>query len=261
MWQERQQHFNLLLNLTKREFKIRYLGSVLGSYWNLIHPLMMILIYTLVFSRVMHNRLPNASSPWSYSIYLCSALLPWTFFQEVLQRNVTALLDNATFLKKISFPPGVLFGATVASAGINFAIAFFLFSLFLLVVKPVSALLFAVYLVIVALFALFGLGLGVGLGCLFVFLRDIQQMVAITMQLWFWFTPVIYLYDSLPSYAQKALLFNPAFPFVQSLHGLIYFEVLPSSQFWLLMLGWTLVSLLVGQFIYRKSIVMVRDYL
>lgn len=251
----------LLRDLTKREFKMRYLGSMLGSTWNLIHPLVMISVYTLVFSQVMHSRLGPDSGPFAYSLYLCSGLLAWTFFQETITRGVNTILDNAAFMKKMAFPPVVLFGATVASAAINFSIAFGLFTVALLILKPVGIIYYLTFLLVVALFAVFGFGIALGLGCLNVFLRDVQQLVAVVFQLWFWFTPIIYLVDALPAMAHKLILFNPAYAFIGPLHDLLYFERFPESYFWGMMLGWIALSLTFGSFVYRRSIRYVRDQL
>ena len=254
-------HLPLLLDLTKREFKVRYLGSLFGSYWNILHPLMMILIYTVIFSQVMRARLGVGSSPYSYSLYLCSGLLAWNFFAEIVNRGAVTLLDNAQFLKKMAFPPYILFGATAASAAVNFFISLSLFLVALQLVQPVGLLHFLVYLTTVGLFAAFGTGLGMALGCLNVFMRDFQQVTSIVFQLWFWFTPIVYLYDSLPELAKRLLVANPSFPFLASFHDLLYFQRLPSGQYWLLMVGWTALSLAFGILIYRKSISLARDHL
>lgn len=257
----RKAHMRLLLDLTRREFKVRYLGSILGSYWNLIHPLIMILIYTMVFSRVMHNRLGADAGPFSYSIYLCSGLLAWNLLSEIMNRGAVTLLDNAGFLKKLSFPPVILFGASLASAFVNFFISFSIFLVILLIIKPMTPVLFLLYMLTVLLLALFGFGLAVGVGCLNVFTRDFQQMVSVVFQLWFWFTPIVYLTSALPELAKKLLYFNPAFAFIEPLHQLFYFQEVPEAKFWLMMVGWVTLSLAFGAFVYRKLISHVRDHL
>lgn len=251
----------LMVSLTKREFRLRYLGSMLGSYWNLIHPLIMIAIYTIVFSQVMHARLGGQVGPYSYSLYLCSGLLAWNFMGEIINRGVNTLVDNSSFLKKISFPPLILYGAMIGSAAINFFISFGIFFIVLQFIKPVSLLYLILYFSIVLLMALFALGIAVTLGCLNVFMRDFQQITAVVFQLWFWFTPVVYLPDIIPTYARKLLYLNPAYVFIEPLHQLLYFNHLPPLKFWGLMLVWIFLSLGIAAFIYKKTISYVRDYL
>jgi lipopolysaccharide transport system permease protein len=221
----------------------------------------MIMIYTLIFSQVMKSRLGGEGGPFSYSLYLCSGLLAWNFFSEAVSRGVNALLDNATFMKKMSFPPLILFGAALASAGINFLIAMGIFSVALLFIHPVPIDLYLSFYVVVMLLAAFAFGISMGLGCLNVFLRDVQQLVNILFQLWFWFTPIVYLTSILPDIARKMLYFNPAWPFVESMHQLIFFRTYPPIEFWGMMVGWVVVSMITGLFLYSRLVKHVRDQL
>ena len=254
-------NLSLLVSLTKREFKLRYLGSILGSYWNLIHPLMMIMIYTVIFSRVMKARLGGEQDTFAYSIYLCSGIFAWNLFSEVVNRCSMSLIENAGFLKKIAIPPYIVFGASFLSALVNFCISFSIFSVFLFFVRPFDPLHYLSALLVTLLLGLFGLGFGVFLGCLNVFLRDVQQMIALLFQLWFWFTPVVYLFEVLPELAQKLLILNPAFPFIESLHILIFRNTWPPIHYGFLMIFWTGVSGLLAWLTYKKSISLVRDNL
>ncbi len=255
------QYLPLLLDLTKREFKLRYLGSVLGSYWNILNPLMMIFIYTVIFSHVMHSRLGADANKYAYTVYLCSGLFAWNFFSEIVNRGAVTLLDNAAFLKKMSLPPFVLFGAMAASAAINFGISFSIFLVVLFFIKSVSLLHLAAYLGVVLLYGLFGLGLALGLGCLNVFIRDVQQMISIVFQLWFWFTPLVYLVDALPDFARRLLRFNPSYPFINSLHQLVYFDRMPALVDLGAMAAWILASCTFGIYVYKRSISLVKDQL
>jgi lipopolysaccharide transport system permease protein len=254
-------NLSLLVSLTKREFKLRYLGSFLGSYWNLIHPLMMIIIYTVIFSRVMKAKLGGEQDTFAYSIYLCSGIFAWNLFSEVVNRCSMSLIENAGFLKKIALPPFIVFGASFLSALVNFCISFAIFSLFLFFARPVDPLNYILAILVTALLGLFGLGMGVFLGCLNVFLRDVQQMIALLFQLWFWFTPIVYLNSVLPDFAQKILLFNPAFPFIESLHILIFQNALPPLKYAFLMLLWTSIFGAIAWYTYKKSISLIRDNL
>ena len=111
----------LIWDLIRRDFKMRYLGSMMGSYWNIIHPIAMIAIYTLVFAKVMKIRLGGqTTSPYEFTIYLCSGLLPWTAFQEVILRGSTQFHENANFIKKIAFPKEIIQSIATGSATIIF---------------------------------------------------------------------------------------------------------------------------------------------
>jgi lipopolysaccharide transport system permease protein len=117
----------------QREFQSKYRNSLLGGAWNIINPLAMIVVYTVIFAQVMRAKLPGVDGTFAYSIYLCAGVLTWGLFAEMVGRSQNMFLDNANLLKKISFPRITLPIIVVANAGLNFAIVFGLFLAFLVV--------------------------------------------------------------------------------------------------------------------------------
>lgn len=87
----------------KREFQVRYKTSMLGAAWLILQPLSLILVYTLIFSEIMQAKLPNVTGAFAYSIYLCSGVLTWGLFAEILGRSVSVFLEHANMLKKLNF--------------------------------------------------------------------------------------------------------------------------------------------------------------
>jgi len=88
----------------KREFQSKYRNSMLGVAWNILNPLAMILVYTVIFSEVMKAKLPGIEGNFGYSIYLCAGVLIWGLFAEVANRALNIFLENANLLKKLNFP-------------------------------------------------------------------------------------------------------------------------------------------------------------
>ena len=254
-------HLKLLLHLVKRNFKTRYLGSVLGFSWNIVHPLIMILIYTVIFSKIMGAKLAPDAGPFSYSIYLCSGLIVWNFISEIIVQSATTFLNSATFMKKMKFPPIVLFGVTTVSAAINFLIAFSIFLIALALIKPISLPMLFMYFFVVILAGIFCTGIGVMIGCLIVFIRDFEQLTGVVMQLGFWFTPIVYTPAVLPDIVKKILFFNPAFAFIEPLHQIMYYGRVPDTEFWPIMAGWILLSCSSGAWVYHRTISRVRDHI
>lgn len=117
----------------KREFQSKYTNSLFGLAWNIINPLSMVFVYTVIFSQVMRARLPGVDTTFAYSIYLCAGVLTWGLFAEITTRSQTMFIDNSNLLKKIKFPKICLPASVVASASLSFAIIFSIFSLFLVV--------------------------------------------------------------------------------------------------------------------------------
>jgi lipopolysaccharide transport system permease protein len=209
----------------------------------------------------MGARLGAEAEPFSYSIYLCSGLIVWNFFSEVLLRSTTTILHNSAFMKNFKFPPFVLFGATTSFAAINFIIAFSIFLIALAFIKPISLPLLLLYFFVVILTGIFCMGAGIMIGCLNVFMRDIEQLTSITLHLWFWFTPIVYSQTILPGIVKKMLYFNPAYAFIEPLHQIMYYEKVPDIKFWPLIAGWILLSCGSGAWIYSKTISRVRDHI
>ena len=121
----------------RREFELKYRNSLLGALWTVLNPLAMIVIYTLVFSKIMQARLPGLEGAYAYSIYLCAGILFWGVFSEIALRAQGVFLEQAHLLKKINFPRLCLPAIVVGSGLINFLI---IFTLFLVVLVLVDAL-------------------------------------------------------------------------------------------------------------------------
>jgi len=198
-----------VLGSVKRDFQLKYRNSMLGAAWTVINPLAMILVYTVVFSKVMRARLPGAEGSFAYSIFICSGLLSWGLFAEIVTRSQTVFLENANLLKKVSFPRPCLSIVTVLNAAINFSIIFSLFSLFLVVTGNFPGWSYLALVPVLAILVVFSVGLGVTLGVLNVFFRDVGQLFGIVLQFWFWFTPVVYPVTILPQLARRLLVLNP----------------------------------------------------
>ena len=210
-----------ILGSVRREFQSKYSNSLLGAAWTIINPLAMIVVYTVVFSQVMKARLPGAEGQFAYSIYLCAGVLTWTFFSETVSRAQNVFLENANLIKKVSFPRMCLPVIVVANASLNFLIIFGLFTLFLLLSGSFPGLVYIAVIPLLAVQVLFSVGLGITLGVLNVFFRDVGQLFAVVLQFWFWLTPVVYPVSILPEFAQKALRFNPMTNIIASYQGVL----------------------------------------
>jgi lipopolysaccharide transport system permease protein len=198
-----------ILGSVKREFQSKYRNSLLGAAWTVINPLAMIVVYTVIFAQVMRAKLPGMDSTFAYSIYLCAGVLTWGLFAEITGRAQTMFLDNANLLKKLTFPRMCLPVTVVANAGLNFAMVFGLFTLFLMVSGNFPGLPYLALLPILAIQVAFAIGLGISLGVLNVFFRDVGQFFGILLQFWFWLTPIVYPATILPEGIRPLMTFNP----------------------------------------------------
>jgi len=200
-----------------RELRLRYTGSALGALWQILSPLSMIAIYTIVFSGLMKARLEGVGDPYAYTIYVCSGLLAWTMFSEIVVRSQTMFLENANLLKKSSFPRSCVPAIIGSSALASFAIVYSVFLALLALSARWPGIVVVAALVPLLLLAFLGLAAGVFLGVVHVFFRDVGHVLAIALQVWFWLTPIVYPVHILPPSYAKWIGINPVTPIVQAL--------------------------------------------
>jgi lipopolysaccharide transport system permease protein len=198
-----------ILGSVKREFQSKYRNSLLGAAWTVINPLAMIIVYTVIFSQIMKAKLPGVDSTFAYSIYLCAGVLTWGLFGEIVGRGQNVFLENANLLKKLSFPRLCLPVVVVANAGLNFAIIFGLFAAFLVLSGNFPGWPFMALVPVLAILVAFSIGLGITLGVLNVFFRDVGQFFGIFLSFWFWLTPIVYPVSILPEALQSVMNLNP----------------------------------------------------
>ena len=198
-----------ILGSVKREFQAKYRNSLLGAAWTVINPLAMIIVYTVIFSQIMRAKLPGVDSTFAYSIHLCAGILTWGLFAEITGRAQNMFLEHANLLKKLSFPRLCLPVIVVATAGLNFAIIFSLFTVFLILSGNFPGWSYLAILPVLGIQVVFAIGLGMVLGVLNVFFRDIGQLFGVVLQFWFWLTPIVYAITVLPKSVQPLIALNP----------------------------------------------------
>lgn len=222
-----------VLGLVARDFRGRYLGSVLGASWAVLNPIAQILIYTLIFSQVMRTRLPNIPDTLAYSLYLCAGVLTWSYFVEVLTRSQTVFLEQANMLKKVSFPRVTLPTYVFLSATVNFAIVWSLFLVFLLASGRWPGWVLIALLPLLLVQQVLAVGLGLTLGIVNVFFRDVAQVVGIALQFWFWLTPIVYPLGAVPDGIRDVMAWNPFYALVTSYQRIVVDHQWPIwSQLW-----------------------------
>ena len=216
-----------ILGSVKREFQSKYRNSLLGALWTVLNPLAMIVVYTVIFAQVMQAKLPGVTSSFGYSIYLCAGVLTCGLFAEIVGRGQNVFLDNANLLKKLTFPRICLPVITVLSASLNFAIIFALFILFLVFSGNFSGWAFLAVFPVLMLQVIFATGLGMTLGVLNVFFRDVGQLFGIVLQFWFWFTPIVYPLNVVHEGIRNVISLNPMTPVISAYQGILVSGVWP----------------------------------
>ena len=239
---------SMVFNLTRREIRGRYKGSLLGFIWNFIVPLIQILVYIVVFTHIFRSGIEN------YSIYLISGMIFWILFSESLVDGSAIMVMNSDMLKKIYFPRSVLAIAIILSKVVNCLIMIGLFFVIAGVldygVSPVALLFLPVILVISFFFIL---GFVLALSALDVYLRDVQYLVSVVLMAWVWMSPIMYSTDFIDNeYVTTFLKFNPITYFVSVFHDILYWKTVPDMFDLGICALLALAAMVIGVAVFRK---------
>ncbi len=234
----------------------RYAGAGLGIVWNLLQPLSMILIFTVIFTSIM----PQAAQLGApYPVYLCSALLPWSAFAECINRGTSAFIANAMYLRKLPIPEQVFAAQVALSTAIGLALSFSTLIVIAAVLGHTPSWHWVLLPVPLCLLVGMGFGLGMMFGTLNAFIRDVGQAVPIVLQVWFWLYPVVYHASNLRTGFRRVIPYNPVYPFMESIRALFIARTIPSIGLWLAMVGWTALAGLLGFLVLRRLRPELRD--
>lgn len=221
-------HRDLVKSLVKRDVLGRYQGSVLGGLWSFFNPVLMLVIYTFVFSVVFKARWGGGGeSKVEFALVLFAGMLVFNMFAECINRAPSQILSNPNFVKKVVFPLEVLAWVGAASAAFHLMISLVVWLLAYALffgLPPATALLLPV-----ALFPLLLIALGVSwlLSSLGVFLRDVTQFVGIATTAMMFLSPIFYPASSLPEEYRALLYINPVTPVIGYSRDLLYWGRLP----------------------------------
>ena len=254
-------NFSLILELAKRDFIERYSGSALGFVWSFIYPLINILIYMVIFGSLMGARLSGNTSIWGYGVYLIAGLVPWTAFANTVTRASTVFLDKKNIIAKIHVDLPTLPLFIVISESITFVVTLVIF-LAILLIAGVSL---SWYLVLIPVLYLIqqvlAYALGFFLAMFVVFLRDLKEVVVIAFQIWFWFTPIVYVFDILPAFVQRVFIWNPMLAVVSAYHDIFVYQKMPSFFVLSLVLIVSSVLIVLDYVIFKKLEKDIRDFI
>jgi len=198
---------SLIRNFVVRDLKSRYIGSFMGLFWSVIHPIVLLVSYTFVFSKIF--KVQPDSGNTSFPLFLFCSILPWLFFQDTLQRSSTIIIDNANLVTKTLFPSEILPLSVLLAGFVNHLIGFaILLGIILFTIGKVSLfiLLVPVYFFLLMLFTL---GISWFVASLNVFVRDVSQVLSVILTFWFWFTPIFYSPDRFPRKLLFLVRWNP----------------------------------------------------
>ena len=198
----------LIASLVARELKARYRGSVLGFFWSFVNPLLLLLIYTVVFTVVLPGVHPPELEP--YALFMFCGILPWTWFSASLLESSNVLVAGGNLIKKVLFPAEVLPIVTVLAGLVHFCLGLPILAAFLIYYRvPVTPTDLLWFPAIVATQLELTLGLALLVSALTVHFRDVRDLLANLLTLWFFATPIIYPMTQAPQQVRRLLSLNP----------------------------------------------------
>ncbi len=246
LFREIAQNRELIWALAKKELHVRYKRSALGFLWALLHPLCLMIILTMVFSTVMRTPVPH------YSIFLISALLPWTFFSQALAYSAESVVSNGELLKKVYVAKSVFPVAAVLSNIINFFYSLIPLLLLLAVFRFPFHWTWVYVVVPFASLVMMALGFSFFFAAANVFFRDMAHILQVVLSAWFYFCPVIYSLDFVPQRYQFFFRLNPLLYPLNGFRLAIYYGLLPSAQSMMASLGGGILLLALGYGFFRR---------
>jgi ABC-type polysaccharide/polyol phosphate export permease len=242
----------LIQSLVARELKARYRGSILGFFWSFVNPLLLLLVYTFVFTVVLPAAHPPDLQP--FAIFMFCGILPWTWFSSSLLEASNVLVAGGNLIRKVLFPAEVLPIVTVLAGLVHFCLGLPILAAFLIYYRvPLVPADLVWFPLIVFIQLVLTLGLALLVSSLTVHFRDVRDLLSNLLTLWFFATPIIYALSQVPDSVRRLLNLNP-FTHLAVSYQEVLFRAGPFSQ-WPRLLAVGAGSLLVfgvGYFVFDR---------
>ena len=240
--------FQPLLNeLVARDIKIKYRRSVLGVLWTLLNPLLMMIVLSIVFSNLFKFDVEN------FPLYLLSGQVVFNYFSNSTTSSMTAIIENASLVKKIYVPKYLFVLSRTASSFINLLASFT--ALLFVMVAMRAELHYTIFLVIIPimLLVIFSLGVGLVLAALVVRFRDIMHLYSVFITALMYLTPVIYPMNILPEMIKKIVLLNPITNYLIMFRDVMLNNAFPDLTYLIIGIIEAMVALVIGLYVFYKS--------
>ncbi|MBF0697479.1 ABC transporter permease [Actinomyces bowdenii] len=249
----------LLYNLTMREVKGKYKRTALGQLWSLANPIALMIVYSFVFRFIIRVQ-PDPGDPSGlnvFALWLMCALLPWSFFANVVNGGMGTLVGNENLIKKVYFPRSALLVSNSLSWLYSWSIEMIVLVLVVALLGGAPYLYILPAMALMILLTLFATGVAMMLSIANVYFRDTQYLVGILFQIWFYANPIVYpasmvrkVSDSLGSFHGITVFrlyeLNPFYHFIEAFRNLLYDNRLPDASTSLIVLALSLGAFLIG---------------
>lgn len=240
-------HYRELLKTNiQKEIRGKYKGSFLGVLWSFFNPLLMALVYAIVFPYIMRVQQEH------YITYLITGIIPWTFFTTVVTSGCNCVWMNGGIIKKVYFPRSIIPISVVLAGLVNFLISCIVILLFL-IIGGIGLSLNILWVIPIAIIqSMFCLGLLFILSAVNVYVKDIEYIVQFFVNLLFYGTPIIYNVNMLPDKFKMILNFNPLAHLINQYRNIFYYKTSPDLLSLLTIFSLSIIILMIGFAIFKK---------
>ena len=245
----------LLKTNVKKEIRGRYKNSILGVLWSFLNPLLQLLVYSVVFGALLTGKGdPNADTYYqqTYYIYVCVALIPWTYFTTVISQAAFTVIGNADIIKKVYFPREILPISVVTSGAVNFMISTIIILAFVIFSQVGLSWHVLLYPFILLIKYILLLGISFIVSAITVYFRDLEHIIGIVLMAAFYGTPIVYKLEQLPHKLQILMKINPMTHLINAYRDIFYYHQMPNMKILTCLLGISVVLTIVGYFIFKK---------
>ncbi len=236
----------LLWNLVARDLKVRYKRSVLGVLWTMLNPLLMMIVFSIVFANVFRFTFEH------FTVYFLSAYLLWTFVSQTTSWSTACLLGHAALIRKIYMPKEIFVVATVLSGLVNLLISLVPLALIMLVIQHPIRLSVLFLPVPIAIAVVFALGISLLLAGVCIEFNDVVQIYQALLLAWMYLTPIVYPIEAVPAQYQWIILVNPMYYLVEAFRAPIFAGTLPAGSVVAASAAWALAAFVGGWWVFER---------
>ncbi len=246
IFQKIYQYRELLKTNVKKEIRGRYKNSILGVMWSFLNPLLQLAVYAVIFGALLAGGDPT------YHIYICVALIPWTYFTTAITQSAFTIIGNGDIIKKVYFPREILPISVVTSGAVNFVISTIIILAFVLFAGLGITKYIVLYPVILLIQYVLLLGISFIVSSITVYFRDLEHIIGVVLMAAFYGTPIVYKLEQLPANLQVVMQLNPMTHLINAYRDIFYYQQMPNLKALGLLAIISIVLTIVGYFIFKK---------
>lgn len=246
VFKELYKYRELLKTTTKKEVRGKYKHSFLGVLWSFLNPLLQIMVYAIVFPFILKNNQEH------YVVFLCCGIIPWNFFATAINRSASTMLENGNIIKKVYFPREILPISIVASEAINFLISTLIILAFVIFDGIALTPYILYYPLILLVQCLLILAISFIVSSITVYIRDIQHLIGVALQLFFYATPIVYAANLIPEEVSWILNLNPMTYIINGYRDIFLNQAAPDVKVLLILLAGFVITCMITYAIFHK---------